>query len=293
MTATTTTPSSPTTHTPAVPVRAVSFGKVLRSEWIKFRSLRSSVWTVVLTVLVMVGFALMMAALMRAATQVPEMQEGMAEDPGFQAMGLTGTTVVTLGYSFGQLAIAVLGALIITNEFSTGMIRATFAAVPRRLPVFAAKLVVVVLTTIALALVALGIAYLATIPILDPTPLSVDLSDAEQLRSLLGTVLYLATIGAFAFGVGTLMRHTAGAIFTLVAILFVLPLIFSIVVSASDAAWTDWVNKLLPTVAGERIISSGPTPDTLLEPWVGYAVLAGYTVVVLVAAAITLKRRDA
>ncbi|GAA1711181.1 ABC transporter permease subunit [Isoptericola hypogeus] len=285
--------TAPATAAPAVTVHRVTFTRVLRAEWVKFRTLRSTIWTVVVTAVVMVGFALMMASLMRLAADTPEMAEGMSQDPAMQAAGMSGTFVITLGYSFGQLAVAVLAALIVTNEYSTGMIRSTFAAVPRRLPALWAKLVVIVVTVVVVISVALAIAYVVTLPILDAADLPVDLSDPEQLRALGGCVLYLATVAAFALAVGTLMRHSAGAIFTLVAIFFVLPLIFSIVVGASDAAWTDWVNKLLPSVAGERVISTGPTPDTLLEPWVGYGVLAGYTVVLLAVAAVTLKRRDA
>ena len=278
---------------PAVVVHRVTFGRVLRGEWIKFRTLRSTVWTVVITAVVMVGLALMMAAIMRVAADTPEMSEGMSQDPGLQAIGLTGTTIVTFGYSFGALAIGVLASLIVTSEYSTGTVRSTFAAVPRRLPVLWAKLLVIVLATAVVVAVALAIAYVVTAPMLDTAGLSVDLSDGEQVRALVGCVLYLATVAAFALGVGTLMRHSAGAIFTIVAVFFVVPLIFSIVVQASSAAWTDWVNKLLPSVAGERIISRGTPTDALLDPWVGYAVLVGYTVVLLVAAAITLKRRDA
>jgi ABC-2 type transport system permease protein len=291
MTAATTATGAPPSRTG---VHRVSFWRVLRSEWIKFRTLRSTLWTVVVTAVVMVGFALLMAAIMRSAVDDPEMQREMAQDPGMQAMGgLAGTTAITLGYSFGQLAVAVLAALTVTSEFSTGMIRSTFAAVPHRLPALWAKLVVIVAATVTIISLALAVAYVVTMPLLDAAGLSIDLSDPDQVRVLLGCVLYLATVAAFALAVGTLMRHTAGAIFTLVALFFVLPIIFSIIVATSDAAWTDWVNKLLPSVAGERIISRGPTPDTLLEPWVGYGVLAAYTVVLLAAAAVTLKRRDA
>jgi ABC-2 type transport system permease protein len=292
------TTTTATTTAPAAPPRAgltrpVTFPRVLRSEWIKLRTLRSSLWAALLTVVVMVGLALMMASLLNTARDEPDMQQGMARDQGLQAIGLTGTTAVVFGYSFAQLVIAVLGALTMTSEHSTGMIRATFAAVPRRLPVLAAKLLVVAAVTAVLVVVALAIAYLATMPILDAAGLSVDWSDGRQVRALAGCVLYLVTVGLLAVGVGALLRHTAGTIFTLVAALFVLPLVFSIVTSVSDAKWAEWVNKLLPSVAGERVISSGTTPATLLEPWTGYAVLAGYTVVVLVAAAVAVRRRDA
>jgi ABC-2 type transport system permease protein len=173
------------------------------------------------------------------------------------------------------------------------MVRSTFAAVPHRLPVLWAKLVVIVVTTAVLVAATLGIAYLVTRPMLGEANLAVDLSEPDQVRALLGCVLYLATVAAFSLAVGTLMRHTAGTIFTLVALFFVLPIIFQIIVSTTDARWTDEVNMRLPSVAGERIISTGTTPDTLLEPWTGYTVLAVYTVVLLVAAAVAIKRRDA
>jgi ABC-2 type transport system permease protein len=274
-------------------VHRVTFARVLRAEWIKFRTLRSTLWTVAITAVVMVGFALLVASLLNSAGDNPEMQQGMEQDPGLQAMGMTGTTIVTVGYSFGQLAIAVLAALVVTSEYSTGMVRSTFAAVPHRLPVLWAKLVVIVVTTVVLVAATLAIAYLVTRPMLDEANLAVDLSEPDQVRALLGCVLYLATVAAFSLAVGALMRHTAGTIFTLVALFFVLPIIFQIIVSTTDARWTDEVNMRLPSVAGERIISTGTTPDTLLEPWTGYTVLAVYTVVLLVAAAVAIKRRDA
>lgn len=272
-------------------VHRVTFARVLRAEWIKFRTLRSTLWTVAITAVVMVGFALLVASLL--GTDDPEMQQGMEQDPGLQAMGMTGTTIVTVGYAFGQLAIAVLAALVVTSEYSTGMVRSTFAAVPHRLPVLWAKLVVIVVTTVVLVAATLGIAYLVTRPMLDEANLAVDLTEPDQVRALLGCVLYLATVAAFSLAVGALMRHTAGTIFTLVALFFVLPIIFQIIVSTTDARWTDEVNMRLPSVAGERIISTGTTPDTLLEPWTGYTVLAVYTVVLLVAASVAIKRRDA
>ncbi|AEG45197.1 ABC transporter permease subunit [Isoptericola variabilis] len=288
MTAATRTAGAPPS---GIPVHHVTFWRVLRSEWIKFRTLRSTLWTVAITAVVMVGFALLVASLL--GTDDPQMQQGMQEDPGLQAMGMTGTTIVTVGYSFGQLAIAVLAALVVTSEWSTGMVRSTFAAVPHRLPVLWAKLVVIVAATIVLVTAALAVAYVVTRPILEEANLAVDLSEPAQVRALLGCVLYLATVAAFSLAVGTLMRHTAGTIFTLVALFFVLPIIFQIIVTTTDARWTDEVNMRLPSVAGERIISTGTTPDTLLEPWTGYGVLAGYTVVLLVAAAVTIRRRDA
>jgi len=292
MSAVATTPR-PAPSTPAARNVRVTFPRVVRSEWLKFRTLRSTVWTVAITVVLMVGISLMFAAIVQVAASTPEMQEGMAQDPDMQAAGgLRGIFVITVGYGFAQLAIAVLGALSITNEYSSGMIRSTFAAEPRRLPVLWAKLLVVVTVTVVLTVVALALAWLVTYPMLDANGLTADLSDPEQVRALVGTVLYLATIAALSLGVGVLLRHTAGAIATLVAVLFVVPLIFTIATQAGNVEWVRTVNKFLPTVAGEQVISTGPASGDLLEPWQGFAVLAAYAVAALVAAAAALKRRD-
>ncbi|PZR54275.1 ABC transporter permease [Xylanimonas oleitrophica] len=272
----------------------VGFGRTLRSEWIKLWSLRSTWWTVGATVVIMVGFALMFAAIARLTMQSPDIQQEMAQDPSVQVEGMfDAVAVVTIGYSFAQLVVAVLGALAVTNEYSSGMVRATFAAVPQRIQVLTAKLAVLVVTTVALSVVGLALSWLVTMPILSSVDISLDLSDGETLRALGGTVLYLVAVVALALGVGTLLRHTAGAIFTLVALLFVLPMVFNILVSTSDIEWVRTINKFLPSTAGERVIATGTTPDHLLTPWVGFAVLAGYAVVALVAAAVVLRRRDA
>lgn len=265
----------------------LTFGHVLRSEWIKFRTLRSTIWTLGITVVIMVGFALMFAATVSSipddATQGGVSIEGM----------LSGTMIVTIGYTFAQLVIAVLGALVITGEYSTGMIRSTFSAVPARLPALWAKLVVLVVTTFLLTTVGLALSYLVTYPILDSHGITVDLGDSAQLQSLLGTAVYMATVAAFALGVGTLLRASAGSIFTVVAVFFVLPLVFQIVVGATGAEWAQEVYKFLPSVLGDRLIAGGPTADGELAPWAAYGVLAGYTAIVLGAAAVSLKKRDA
>jgi len=282
----TTAPDHGTTRTDAA---RVTFGRVLRSEWLKLWSLRSTWWSVALTVLLMAGLAVLMAGALGSAAESPDLQQTMDADPRLAAP--SGAVAVTFGYGFAQLTVAVLAALSITGEHASGMIRATFAAVPRRLEVLAAKLLVVAATTVILAVAGLAAAWLATVSMLSADGLALDLSDGEQLRALGGTVAYLVAVAALSFGIGALWRSTAAAIATAVGVLLVLPLVFQVLAGSAD--WAQDVYAYLPTVAGERVVATGPTPDGLLAPGAGFAVLAGYTVAVLAAAAVAVRRRDA
>lgn len=284
-------PASGTTagHTP---VQNVTFWRVLRSEWIKLWSLRSTWWTLGSTVVVIVGFALMMALIVQLVGN--EMEGAAPEDQAAMGGMLGGTMVVSAGFEMAALVVAVLGALMITGEYSTGMIRSTFAAVPSRLPAFFGKAVVLALVTVVLIAVSLALSWLVTYPILSSNDATVDFGDSDQVRSLLGTVLYVTLVALFALGLGALLRHTAGAIFTVVAIFLVIPTIVQIATfAASQLEWVGTVNKLLPSVAGAQITpNAGAFPD-VLDPWVGISVLAGYTVLVLAGAATRLKLQDA
>ncbi|MEL7976059.1 ABC transporter permease subunit [Isoptericola sp. F-RaC21] len=273
---------------PSVDAHA-TFPRVLRSEWLKLWSLRSTWWGVALTVLLMAGLAVLMASTLGSAATSPSMQETLSTDPRLATP--SGAVAVTFGYGFAQLTVAVLAVLTITGEHSTGMIRATFAAVPRRLPVLGAKLLVVAATTALLAVVGLAAAWLATASSLSADGLALDFSDGEHLRALGGTVAYLVAVAALSLGIGALWRSTAAGIATTLGLLMVLPLLFQVL--AGSAAWAQDVYAYLPTVAGERLVATGPTPDGLLTPGAGFAVLAGYAVVVLAAAAVAVRRRDA
>ncbi|MFD2793359.1 ABC transporter permease [Promicromonospora vindobonensis] len=274
------------------PVQNVTFIRVLRSEWIKLWSLRSTWWTLGSTVVVMVGFALMMALIVQLVGN--EMEGASPEDQAAAGGMLGGTMVVSAGFEMAALVVAVLGALMITGEYSTGMIRSTFAAVPGRLSAFFGKAVVLALVTAVLIAVSLALSWLVTYPILDANNATVDFGDGAQVRSLFGTVLYVTLVALFALGLGALLRHTAGAIFTVVAIFLVIPTIVQIATfAAAQLEWVGTVNKLLPSVAGTQITPNAGAFADVLEPWVGISVLAGYTVLVLVGAATRLKTQDA
>lgn len=285
MTATTVDAPAPARrHRPANP--GTSFPRVVRSEWIKLWSLRSTTWTLIATVVAMVGISFLMASL--AST---------LEDPADAGIPGNAATLVTTGYYFGQLALAVLGVLAITGEYSTGMIRSTLAAVPRRLPALWAKALVTAAVGALVAAVAIGLSILVTLPFHDRLGVTLDLADGESLRILGGAVLYLATLTLFALALGALLRHSAAALATVLGLLLVIETVFT----ALPHAFFQNVGAFLPGVAGSRIMlddagiamaaefTSGPQ----LTAWQGYGVLLAWVVVLLTAAAVLLRRRDA
>lgn len=269
---------------PSVPTTAhVSFLHTLHSEWIKFGSVRSTAWVLGISVIVMVGFSLMMAAGMSFAAADPEMAGGQPLPPD----PLVGTMAATFGYSIGQIVLVVLGVMRISGEYTTGQIRSSLAAVPRRLPVLAAKAVVVAVASFVVGSVAVALATLVTTPILDPYGMAADLSDPDTQRALLGVPLYLTAIALLSLGVGAMLRHTAGGIAAVVGLLLVLPIIGQI-----DLAVVRDIAPYLPSTAGELLIT-GDVAGGELTPWQGYAVLLGWVAAALVGAAVLLRRRDA
>ncbi|MEE6273109.1 ABC transporter permease subunit [Georgenia sp. MJ206] len=282
----TTTSRRPERSSSAVAVSPVSFPRVVRAEWIKLWSLRSTYWVIGATLLAMVLMALLMSF---GASQA-------AQNPEFGA-GPDGTMVLGLSYSMAQLVVAVLGVLVISGEYSTGMIRSSFAAVPGRVSVLAAKALVIAVVSFVLGVVGVGLSYLVSIPLLADAGGAADLGDPDTQRMFWGTGLYLMAVALLALGVGALLRHSAGAIATVLGVLLVLPTVAQIA-----AAQLDWVADLypyLPSTAGERIVAfdlgamAMGMPDNLLEPWAGFGVLMAYVAVVLVAATVFLRRRDA
>ena len=260
----------------------LTFGRVLHSEWLKFRTLRSTVWTLVLTVVLMVGFSLLFAIGVRSADgEIP---------------GVTGASVVTGGYFFGQLTLAVLGVLVISGEYTTGMIRSTLAAVPTRLPALWAKALVLAVTAFVVGVVSVAISHLATRAILAPFDLVPDLANSEDLRIMLGSAAYLSAISLLAFAFGALLRHSAAALAAVLGLLLVVENVFRI-----PLTFFQEVGPFLPSTAGAQIMMPQEALDalaqtavgTVLDPWQGFAVLLAYVVVLLTLAAALLKRRDA
>jgi ABC-2 type transport system permease protein len=191
-----------------------------------------------------------------------------------------------VGVQLAQLAIGILGILVITAEYSTGMIRASMTAVPKRLPVLWAKALVYGLVTAALMIPAVLIAFLIGQGILSRHHINAAFSDPGVARALFGAALYLTVVGLFGLGLGAIVRNTAGGIATFVAIMFVLPPLMNVL----PASWNDAASPYLPLAAGEAIMSV--TSGNHLSPWVGLLLFFGYAAAALAVAAVLLVRRD-
>jgi len=271
---------------PADDVR-LTFPRIVRSEWIKFRTLRSTVWTLAMTLLLMVGIVTLFSALFAS-------QEGAGNAGGNDGTG--SIFVFTIAANLAQLAVVVLGVLVITGEYSTGMIRSTLAAVPRRLPALWAKGVVLAVSIFLVSTVAMGISLGVMQLFLGAKGLAPDLGDAETVRILVGVPLYLTAIALLAFAIGALMRHSAGALAAVLGLLLVVENLFLI-------PWKplQHISPFLPGTAGSRILMPKAQIDAVsqgavgavLGPWQGYAVLLAWVVVLLTAAAVLLRRRNA
>jgi ABC-2 type transport system permease protein len=275
---TTTTLDRPATATVDDSIK-VTQARVVVSEWIKMRSLRSTVWTLLITIGITIGFGLLIALVFHSNWSHMRPGERARFDP---------IEMPLRGVFFAQLAIGVLGALMITGEYSTGMIRATMSAVPKRLPVLWAKLAVFTAVAAVTMLISTFAAFLIAQAIFGPTAPHTTLSAPHALRAVVGAGLYLTGVGILGLAIGFIIRNTAGAIATVVGIVLLLPLIDEALPDSWNAHFVGW----LPSNAGQQLMTLHPDPH-MLAPWNGFALFVGYLVAAVVAAAIVVKRRDA
>jgi ABC-type transport system involved in multi-copper enzyme maturation permease subunit len=251
----------------------------MRAEWIKLSSLRSMRITLAVSFVLMAGVGAISAAVTAANWGSTGLAQRATLDPA---------TTVLSGYQFAQLAVGILGVLAISNEYSSGMIRATLTAVPTRLPVLWAKAAVFSAVTFVTMTVSALIGFWAGGDILAGKHLDLSLADPAMLRAVLGAGLYLAVIGLIGVALGALLRSTAGAIASLVGILMLLPLLGSLL----GSGFKDHIAPYLPNNAGSAIMTTRAAADTL-SPWAGFAVMCLWGAIALAAAAYTLIRRDA
>lgn len=256
----------------------VTFPRVVRSEWVRFRSLRSTWITLAVTVVFVIGLGALFTAARAAHWPPRDPQELLTFDP----------TLASLGGTFlAQLAIGVLGVLVVTGEYTTGMIRATFTAVPHRVGVLLARSVVFTAVTSVTLLPTALVAFTLGQRLLSSKHIETTLGAPNVGRAVVGAGLYLVAIGLFGVALGWLIRHTAGAIATLFGLLLILPLL----VHFLPDPWPDRIGKWLPSQAGQAVFAVRHEPGSL-DPWVGFAVLCAWAVAALVAAAVLLVRRD-
>jgi len=266
------------TRTAAPTIRLSSAG-IIRSEWIKLRTVRATVWSYAIVVLVSIGLAALMASTIDLQNSGPIPPEAHAQVV-LQAS--------TFGVSFGQLVVSVLGVLVISGEYSTGMIRSTLTAVPRRLPALWAKAAVLFVATFLVGLVSVFSAYGVSAPILAAKGIESSLVDDGVLLALLGGALYLALIAVFALAVGTMLRNSAGGIATALGTILILPTVLQLI----PATWARDASPFLLSNAGSSLFSL-PSSGAALEPWQALLVVVAWVAASLAAAAVLLKRRDA
>jgi ABC-2 type transport system permease protein len=198
------------------------------------------------------------------------------------------TQISLRGFYLAQLAVGVLGVLTITGEYSTGMIRASLSAVPRRTPVLVGKIVVFAVVTFLICTLAALIAFLGGQAALGHYGYGVSLTSPGAARAVIGAGLFLAVVGLLALGCGFALRNTGGAIATLFGFILVLPLL----AQALPSSWQDHIDKYLPLPAGSAILATVQDSGSL-GPWAGLGVFALYAIAALAVGLVVLCRRDA
>lgn len=273
------TPGNP--HTDGSP-GLVPFIRSLRAEWTKLRSVRSTLWSFAVLVIITVGLtALITGLIVHSWSQAdPDTKAHLITDPF--------SVVVSTGLGLGQLAICVLGVLVVTSEYSSGAIRASLLAVPRRPLLLASKGMVFAAATFVIGeITAFASFFLAAV--LLHSKVHVALSDPGVTRAVIGVGLYLTVLGLFAMAIGALVRHTAGAIAGVIGfVLVVAPL-----AGLLPGSWGKHVHDYLPSTAGAMITEAHQQSGAVLSPWQGFGVFCIWTALLLVAAAFFLHERDA
>ncbi|MGI8715623.1 MAG: ABC transporter permease subunit [Solirubrobacteraceae bacterium] len=272
--------AAPPATATAVAKPGVTFPRVLRSEWTKLWTLRSTRWTLLLSFIGMAALGPLVAAVQMSRWGQLSLHDRATFDAIDSGVG---------GYHLAQLGIGVLGVLVISGEYSTGMIRSSLMAVPRRLPVLGAKIAVYAAVTFVLMLIAALISFFVVQAIVTQHHVQHSIGDPGALRTVVGSALFLTVLGAMCVGLGGLVRNSAGGIAAFVGLLFVLPGISAILPSSVN----DSVSPYLPLSAGTTITSHHFDNSHHLTNWGGFALFCGYTLVLIVGASITLLRRDA
>lgn len=259
---------------------AVTLPRVIRSEWVKFRSLQTNWVTMLSAAILMIGIGALSAAILSGTI-------GGGGDDGWG--DTTDPTTTSLnGMMLAQIIVGIVGVLAITSEFANGMIRATFAAVPKRLQVLWAKVVVVAGVTFAVMLPTVFASFFIGQAFMGSDQ-GASLTDDGVLRVVIGSAGYLTAIALLGLGLGSILRQAAGAIGTVFALLLVAPGILGLVIPASIG---DDVLPYLPSNAGSAFTTIGSS-GVLLSPVVGALVVLGWVAAFLGVAAVLLKRRDA
>jgi ABC-2 type transport system permease protein len=272
--------SRPESARPADPVLKVTQARVLVSEFTKFRTVRSTVWTLLVAVVLMIGISALFSAVTASQYHTFDAADRATFNP---------VSISLSGMMFAVVAFGVLGVLMISGEYSTGMIRSSLTAVPRRLPVLWGKLAVFAGVIFSISLVASFICFFLGQALLSGHHLGVSIAAPGALRSIFGAALYGTVAGMIGVALGALFRNTAAGIATFAGVFFVIPPLTGLL----PASISDHLSQYLPSYAGDAVWGGARSVTNALSPWTGFAVLCGYAVVVIAAAALRLRRVDA
>ncbi len=251
--------------------------RAINSELVKMRTLRSTALTLLAAVIGLAGLGLLISAVTNSNFSHMDPGELARFDPVGRSLG---------GVNIAQLAIGVLGVLLISGEYGTGMVRSTFAAIPTRLPVLWAKTGLYAVVTFLVMAPSAFVAFLGGQQLLGKH--GTTLSSPHALRAVVGVALYLTVVAVLAVALGFIVRSTAGGIAALFALLLVLPGLGNLL----PTSWQTNVLPYLPSNAGSALYTLHPDNPGTLAPWTGFAVMCLWAAVTLVTAAIVLKRRD-
>ncbi|MEO3749689.1 ABC transporter permease [Streptomyces sp. B6B3] len=252
------------------------FGRVVRSEWTKIRSVRSTLWTLVTAVLVTVALGMLISLVVRHSFDDLSREEQLTFDPTFTSFA--GTTL-------GQLAMIAFGILVVSSEYGTGMIRASLAAVPRRGVLMFAKLLVATALALLVGMVTSFLAFFLGQALLGPY--RTDLGEPHVLRAVVGGGLYMGLIALFAMGVTWMLRSA------MLSFGVLMPFFFLISSILSNVEATRRVGNYLPDVAGSRVMSVIDDGDRPYGPWLGLLIMLAWVAAAVLAGYLVVQKRDA
>ncbi len=279
--------------------RAGFFGTV-RSEFTKIRSVRSTYWTLFALILACVGIGALFSwgqtqRLLRFenAPRGAKFPHGIAHQIAHEITSQA-ASISLFGLLIGQLIIIVLGALAITSEYSTGMIRTSLTAMPRRGTVFAAKGVVFGIVALVIGLVTSFLSFFVGQLILSTQHVNTTLGHPHVLRMVIGGGLFLAVCGLLSFGIGAILRHTAGVIASGIGLMFVL-WILSQFLPGPPSGWfgQEDIDKWIPFNAGSAIWENQANGLHPFSPWIGFGVFCAYAAAAIIGGLVVFRRRDA
>ncbi|MGW5432303.1 ABC transporter permease [Streptomyces sp. NPDC004059] len=251
--------------------------QVIRSEWTKIRSVASTVWTLSLAVVVTIALGMLISALSRNQFDSMPVQDRLSFDP---------TYVSFAGMSLGQLAMIVFGVLVVSNEYSTGMIRASLAAVPQRATFLFGKIAVAGALALVVGMATSFAAFFLGQAMLGPH--GARLGDPGVLRAVIGGGLYMMLIAMFSMGVAAMLRSP------MLSLGILMPFFFLISNILGNVDATKKIGRFLPDQAGSRIMQVVPTADdTPYGPWGGLGIMVLWVIAALAGGYALLKRRDA